>query len=59
MLWKYSLQFNGLFDAPANLVDARRCLIEKIKADPASFISKIESAEPTCPSLLKRVVGLA
>jgi len=44
MLWKYSLQFNGLFDAPSNLVDARRHLIERIKTDPAAFISKIEPA---------------
>jgi hypothetical protein len=58
MLWKYSLQFSGLFDAPNSLCDARRLLIERIKADPSAFICKIEPAEQVCPSLLRRVVGL-
>jgi len=59
MLWKYSLQFSGMIDAPNSIVEARKLLIERIKADPGSFISKLETAEPICPSLLRRVVGFS
>jgi hypothetical protein len=51
MLWKYSLQFSGLLDAPSDLVAARDLLIAKIHADPSAFISKIESAEPSVKNL--------
>lgn len=61
MLWKYNLQFSGMLDAPNSLVEARRLLIEKMKADPAAFISKLEAAEPSCQGfvdLAKRVCGI-
>jgi len=58
MLWKYSLQWSGMLDAPSSIVEARAALIAKMKADPAAFISKLEPAEAQCPSLLKRVTGL-
>ncbi len=60
MLWKYSLPFGGMIDAPADLVAARNLLIEKIKADPGAFITKMEPAEPSCKTLsdvFKKAVG--
>lgn len=58
MLWKISYQFASLIEAPPSIAEARKMVIGKIVADPGAVISKIETAEPTCPSLLKRVVGL-
>jgi hypothetical protein len=61
MLWKYSLQFSGFVDAPADLVSARNALIERMRADPGSFISKLEPAEPSANTMLdlgKRVFGI-
>lgn len=60
MLWKYSMPFGGMIDAPADLVAARNLLIEKIKADPGALITKLEPAEPSCKTLsdvFKRAVG--
>lgn len=61
MLWKYSLQFTGYLEAPASVVEARHLLMEKMKTDPASFISKLEPAEPSASTLVdlgKRVMGM-
>lgn len=56
MLWKYSLNFTGFIEAATDITDARRRLMDKMKTDPASFISKLEPAES--PSLWKMVVGM-
>ena len=61
LLWKYSLQFSGFLDAPSDLVSARKLLMERMAADPGSFISKLEPAEPTAQTLVdlgKRVFGM-
>jgi hypothetical protein len=47
-----------MIDAPNSIVEARKALIEKMRTDPASFISRIEPAEQVCPSLLRRVIGI-
>lgn len=61
MLWKYSLQWSGLLDAPSSLIEARQQLIEKLQKDPASFISKLEPAEPYCSTFAdfgKKIIGM-
>ena len=61
MLWKYSLQFSGFLDAPSDLVAARKALMERMVADPGSFISKLEPAEPSAQTIVdlgKRVFGM-
>lgn len=61
MLWKYSLNWSGFIEAPASLSEARKLLIEKLQADPAAIISKIEPAEPSPHTLVdlgKRVFGV-
>ncbi len=61
MLWKYSMPYSGYIDAPADIVAARNALIERMRADPASFISKLEPAEPSVNTMLdlgKRVLGI-
>lgn len=61
MLWRYSLNFTGFIDAPADLVQARQALIDKIASDPASYVSKLEPAEPSAKNLVdlgKRVFGM-
>lgn len=61
MLWKYTMPYSGMIDGPASLSEARKLLIEKIKADPAAFISKMEPAEPTPTNMIelgKRVLGI-
>lgn len=60
MLFTYKLNYSGFIDAPANIAEARRILMEKMKADPASFIAKLEPAEPSCHSVLdvfKKALG--
>lgn len=62
MLWKFKMPFEGYIEASSSLAEARQTLIEKIKADPASFISKLEPAEPTAHTMLdlgKRVFGIS
>lgn len=61
MLWKYSLQFTGMIEAGNSLTDARQRLIDRMKADPGAFISKLEPAEPSVKNLVdlgKAVFGL-
>lgn len=58
MLWKYALTYSGFIEAESTVPAARDALIEKLRNDPGAFISKIEPAEPVCPSLLKRVIGM-
>jgi hypothetical protein len=61
MLWEYRLNFSGLFDAPASLVEARRKLVEDIRAHPERYISGLRPCEPNNTTLLeigKRVIGL-
>lgn len=50
MLWQYWLN-SGFIDAPANVAEARKILIEKIKADPAAFVGRLIPTEPSCRSL--------
>jgi len=59
ILWKVSMPFNNYFEAPADLVEARRLFAEKIKADPYAFITKLEPVEPsvkTIGDLVKRII---
>jgi hypothetical protein len=61
MLWRYSLNFTGFIEAPADIAQARQALIDKIAIDPASIISRIEPAEPSAKNLVdlgKKVFGL-
>lgn len=58
MLWSYKLTFGGYIDAPADIVEARRMLADKMKADPHAFISSLTPQEPSCKSvgeLVKKV----
>lgn len=56
MLWKYQLTYSGFIDSSASVADARKALMDRMRADPAAFISKLEPAES--PSLWKMVVGM-
>jgi hypothetical protein len=61
MLWNISHPFQSIIDAPADLAAARQMMIEKIKADPGAFITKITPAEPSPHTLFdlgKRVFGV-
>jgi hypothetical protein len=61
MLWNVSHPFQSMIDAPSDIAEARRIMIEKIKADPAAFITKLTPAEPSAKTLLdlgKRVFGI-
>lgn len=61
MLWKYSLQFTGMFEAPNSLSEARQQLIDRMRADPGAFISKLEPAEPSVKNFVdlgKAVFGI-
>ena len=61
MLWNISHPFQSIIEAPNDLAAARQAMIEKIKADPGSFITKITPAEPSAKTLLdlgKAVFGI-
>jgi hypothetical protein len=58
MLWQYRLKA-GFFEAPSNVAEARKILIERIKADPADLVSWLAPTEPTVKTLadvVKRVI---
>jgi hypothetical protein len=59
ILWKYSMPYSGYIEAPADLPEARRMLAEKMRADPYSFINKMEPCEPsvkTVGDLFKKII---
>lgn len=61
MLWKYGLNYSGFIDAPASVSDARKVLIDDLRAHPEKYITRLEPAEPTTTSLVelgKRVIGM-
>ena len=61
MLWTYKLNFTGMFDATADLAQAREILAQKMRTNPHAFISKVEPAETsvkTFGDLAKAVIGL-
>lgn len=53
------MPYSGYLEAPADLPEARRLLAEKLRADPYSFISKMEPCEPsvkTVGDLFKKII---
>ncbi len=61
MLWNIGHPFQSIIEAGTDVASARQAMIEKIKADPGAFITKITPAEPSAKNLLdlgKAVFGL-
>jgi hypothetical protein len=61
MLWNISHPFQSIVEAGPDLASARLVMIERIKADPGAFITKIAPAEPSAKSLIdlgKQVFGI-